>query len=266
MAMSGRLRVGSLFSGCGGMDLGLEQAGLTCVFQVEIDPHARAVLAHHWPDVHRHDDIRTFPPGPAAEWACDILVGGDPCQENSRARVTAGTRAPSLGAEFLRVIDALRPRLVLRENPTRVRADAPWPWWRFRNELEDRGYAVLPFRLRSCCFGADHQRDRLFLLAEQADAIGEPVRVSGCGTDAGAPRAPKAAVRERERVRPDAEPVVCGRGHHAHAGDGGGDARIPSRLDRLRMLGNAVDVRVARYIGTSLLAAQDAGLNPDYTP
>lgn len=245
------LTFGSLFTGCGGLDLGLEQAGLTCAFQVEIDPDARAVLERRWPDTRRHDDARTFPPDDS--WRCDLLAGGDPCQENSRARVTVGTRAPSLGAEFLRIVDALRPRLVLRENPTRSRPDAPWPWWRFRNELEDRGYAVLPFRLRSCCFGADHQRDRLFLLAEQANPFGESIWLQGRGADACAPRALETAARERERLRPDAGAVVCGRGDHARAGDGRGDARIPSRVDRLRMLGNAVDVRVARWIGETLI-------------
>jgi site-specific DNA-cytosine methylase len=61
--MSARpLVFGSLYSGCAGFDLGLEQAGFVCAFQVEIDPSARAVLAHHWPATRRHDDARTFPP------------------------------------------------------------------------------------------------------------------------------------------------------------------------------------------------------------
>lgn len=242
---------GSVFSGCGGLDRGLELAGLTCAFQVEIDPDARAVLERRWPDTRRHDDARTFPPDDS--WRCDLLVGGDPCQENSRARVTVGTRAPSLGAHFLRIVDVLRPRLVLRENPTRSRADAPWPWWRFRDELEARGYRVLPFRLRACCVGADHQRDRLFLLAEASDAVGEPVRLSGCREDAGAAGAIEAAARERERLRSNVGPVGGGAGDRPDTRDDRGDARIPRAVDRLRMLGNAVDVRAARTIGEHLM-------------
>ena len=46
------MRVLSLFSGVGGFDLGLEAAGMTTVFQCEIDPHCQQTLRHHWPDGH----------------------------------------------------------------------------------------------------------------------------------------------------------------------------------------------------------------------
>lgn len=54
-----RLTYGSLFSGIGGFDLGLDRAGMECRWQVEIDPYCQRVLAKHWPDVKRYADIRT---------------------------------------------------------------------------------------------------------------------------------------------------------------------------------------------------------------
>jgi len=53
---------GELFAGIGGFSLGLERAGMQCKWQVEIDPYAQAVLKKHWPEVPKHDDVRTFPP------------------------------------------------------------------------------------------------------------------------------------------------------------------------------------------------------------
>jgi DNA (cytosine-5)-methyltransferase 1 len=163
---------GSLFTGFGGIDLGLERAGLTCAWQVEINDYATRVLEHHWPGIRRHRDVATFPAGESAVWETDLIVGGDPCQENSKSAGSRSIVGSSPAVHFLRIVGQLRPRFVLRENPWPSRADAPWSWQRFRSGLESIGYAVLPFRLRSCCLGAEHRRDRVFLLAELANANG----------------------------------------------------------------------------------------------
>lgn len=160
------LTFGSLFTGFGGMDLGLELAGLRCVWQCENNPYAQRILARHWPDLPLCVDVRLLDHD--GEFVIpDIIVGGDPCQRNSGAGPGNGE---SLAGEFLRVVDSFRPVGVLRENPTHTRTDAPWPWWRFRAGLESLGYAVLPFRVRACCVGALSERDRLFVFGVDSNA------------------------------------------------------------------------------------------------
>jgi len=66
------LTFGSLFAGIGGFDLGLEMAGMVCKWQVEIDDYASRVLAKHWPNVARHDDVRTFPTA-ERDWSVDLI-------------------------------------------------------------------------------------------------------------------------------------------------------------------------------------------------
>lgn len=68
------LTFGSLFAGIGGFDLGFERAGMECKWQVEIDPFCQKVLSKHWPDVRRHDDVRTFPPD--GVWNVDVIWAG----------------------------------------------------------------------------------------------------------------------------------------------------------------------------------------------
>jgi DNA (cytosine-5)-methyltransferase 1 len=73
---------GELFAGIGGFSLGLERAGMTCKWQVEIDPYATAVLKKHWPEVPKHEDVRTFPP--QGDHSVDLICGGFPCQDITR--------------------------------------------------------------------------------------------------------------------------------------------------------------------------------------
>ena len=74
------MRIGSLFSGIGGLDLGLEWAGLgPVVFQCESDPFCREVLEARWPGVPRFDDVRTLGKEKLRELAAvDLICGGFP--------------------------------------------------------------------------------------------------------------------------------------------------------------------------------------------
>lgn len=110
----------SLFSGIGGFDLGLERAGMKCAWQVEKDKHCRQVLAKHWPNTQRHDDVETFNAGEPVRW----IVGGFPCQDLSVAGRRAGLagRRSGLFHEFMRIIVELAPTGVLIENVPGLRS------------------------------------------------------------------------------------------------------------------------------------------------
>lgn len=107
---------GSLFTGIGGLDYGLDAAGFECKWQVEFDPQASGVLARHWPNVTRYGDV-TQVKGADLE-PVDVLVGGWPCQDLSVAGKRAGLAGKRSGLfyEFMRLIDELSPTWVLAEN------------------------------------------------------------------------------------------------------------------------------------------------------
>ncbi len=231
---------GSLFTGIGGMDLGLERAGMTCRWQVEIDPYCQKILKKHWPDVPKLGDIREISSRHLTN--VDLFAGGDPCQENSNARQRTGLEQPSLGGEFIRLIGECRPRFVLRENPSVVRSDAPWPWHRFRSELEQIGYSVLPFRIRACCLGFEHRRERLFLFAEFSNSV--QTRLSGDEFEELERKRRETFCDTTRQDRRSTTPRIYRRT------DG-----VPHRVDRTKALGNAVVPHVAEWIGRRIMEA-----------
>ena len=152
---------GSLFSGIGGIDLGLQRAGFEIRFQVEIDPWCRRVLAKHWPDVKRYEDVRDV--GADNLEAVDLIAGGFPCQPFSLAGQRRGESDDrNLWPEMRRIVDELRPRWVLAENVPGIISlylDT------VLSDLEALGYTTGAVVLPACGFDAPHIRQRLFIVA-----------------------------------------------------------------------------------------------------
>ncbi len=105
---------GSLFTGGGGGDIGLDRAGMKCVWQCEIDRQCRSVLARHWPNVTKYDDITTMNK-PAK---VDVIIGGSPCQGFSVAGERGGLDddRSNLFREMVRIVDEVKPKYVIWEN------------------------------------------------------------------------------------------------------------------------------------------------------
>ena len=154
---------GSLFAGIGGLDLGLERAGMECRWQVEINPFCQKVLAKHWPNVRRYGDITQLT-GDELE-RVDLVCGGFPCQDLSQAGKRAGIEGSRSGLwfDYARLLGILRPRYVLIENVAGLLVDAAMR--RVVGELARLGYVGLWQSLRASDFGASHQRKRIFVVA-----------------------------------------------------------------------------------------------------
>ena len=185
------MRFVSLFAGVGGFDLGLERSGHTCVGQVEIDKHAQGVLARHWPDVPKHDDVTT-----AIDWAdeigltgnVDLVAGGFPCQDLSVAGKRAGLDGKRSGLFYdaLAFAKAVKAKTILLENvPGLLSSNQGRDFGVLLTELADAGYSNIEWRvLNSQFFGVAQRRRRVFIVA----SIGtEPFRtiLAECESSAG---------------------------------------------------------------------------------
>ena len=173
------LTVGSLFTGIGGIDLGLERTGRFKIsWMVEVDEFCRRILKKHWPEVPCYGDIR------AVDWSAvprvDMLCGGFPCQDiscaNPHGKGIEGARS-GLWKEYARAIGVLRPRYALVENvPALVRKGLDV----VLADLASLGYDAEWINLSASDVGAPHRRERVFIVAKPAD-IGRLGSAGGLG-------------------------------------------------------------------------------------
>lgn len=161
------MTIGSLFSGIGGLELGLERAGLgPVIWQAERDPYCRSVLARHWPEAKRYEDVRDID---AHSAHVDLVCGGFPCQPVSLAgqrRAQADERW--LWPEMRRIVEELRPAVVVAENVLGLRSAG------LRDVLAD--LAALGMDVEWTCLaagdvGAPHRRKRIFIVATHPDRV-----------------------------------------------------------------------------------------------
>lgn len=199
------LRIGSLFSGYGGLDMAVKQVfGASTAWVSDIDRGACKILAHRYPDVPNLGDITVI------DWSTvepvDIITGGSPCQDLSpagkRAGMSDGTRS-NLWVAMREAIAELEPTYVVWENVRgaySAAADSALEHCpgcmgdgrpgtvlralgRVLGDLSDLGYDAAWHGLRAADVGAPHGRFRVFVLAWRRDAA----HATGDGRDEGWP-------------------------------------------------------------------------------
>lgn len=190
------MRIGSLCSGYGGLDLAVGQHyGAETAWFCEYDKAPSRILAHHWPDAPNHRDITTV------DWSLvepvDILTAGYPCQPFSHAGKRKGSKDERhIWPDVARAISDLRPRVIVLEN---VRGHVSLGLDAVLGDLAGLGYDAWWGVVRAADAGAAHNRARVFIVA--TDTSGE--RHGGGENTAGVGRVDRTdAGQAREREWP----------------------------------------------------------------
>ena len=248
------LTVGSLFSGIGGLDLGLERAGLEVIWQSEIDPYGCRVLKKHWPEVVNHGNIKDINWGDVVR--PDIICGGYPCQPFSTAGKRNGTDDPRHLWPWVReAISVLRPRYAILEN---VRGHVSLGLDIVLREMASIGYDAEWQIVSAASVGAPHRRDRVIIVAYPSE---QSSNERGYGRNPGE-IAERQAVQKSVGGSNSLRTRKVFRGEESHAGRqwwatepnvGRVANGVPNRVDRLRGLGNAVVPQVAELIGRMVI-------------
>ena len=174
------MKVLSLFSGVGGFDLGLENAGMQTVFQCEWDQHCRSVLDHHWANVPKWGDISTLTGKHILAYApqIDVVAWGSPCQDLSVAagsqRIGIQGARSGLFYEGIRIIKELRketdgkyPRISIWENVAgALSSNRGADFEQILKEMVEAGAIFCEWRvLDAQYFGVPQRRRRVFVVA-----------------------------------------------------------------------------------------------------
>lgn len=180
----------SLFSGCGGLDIGVEAAGFKTLCCIEIDPFCCETLVHNQPayistarilnqDICQVDPITLMKEHGIAPRELDLLFGGPPCQTFSQIGKQDGlsdARGMPL-FEIVRLAEAMRPKALLIEN-VKALATAKDPTGqpggiliKLLSQLRKLGYTPNLKTLNAADYGVAQRRERLFVVAFKGDTV-----------------------------------------------------------------------------------------------
>jgi DNA (cytosine-5)-methyltransferase 1 len=280
------LRAAGLFAGIGGLELGLAAAGHETSLFCEIDEAARAVLGHRFPDIPCCDDIRELAALPAD---VDVITAGFPCQDLSQAGRTlglAGSRSGLVGEVFRLLRRRPVPWVVLENVPFMLQLGKGHALDVIVKTFEELGYRWAYRVIDSRSFGLPQRRRRVYLVAsldedprsvlfggdaqpiegerDAATACGfywtEGLRGLGWAVDAvptlkggsavGIPSPPAIWLPSGRIVKPDIRDAERMQGFRQNWTRPAEEVARPGA--RWKLVGNAVSVPVAKWIGEGL--------------
>jgi len=169
----------SLFSGIGGFDLGLDQAGMECILQVEQDKFALEVLHRHWPNVPKITDVKEVTADAIKALGANrdglLVAGGFPCQDLSigglRRGLFEGSRS-KLWFEFHRILSEVQPEYALIENvPGLFSSNKGRDFAVLLSGLETIGYSDIAWRVLDSQHWVPQRRKRVFILARHTPTV-----------------------------------------------------------------------------------------------
>lgn len=269
------MNVLDLFSGIGGLSLGLERAGMKTIAFCEIDKKAQLVLKKHWPNVPIFEDVSTLKKEDIHEQV-DVICGGFPCQDISVAGRGAGLEGARSGLwyEFHRLIKEIRPRYAIIENVSALRSRG---LEQVLGGLAEIGYDAEWHCIPASAVGAPHQRDRIWIVAyPQCEGEGrrgiqgprkDPETMASGSSNQFVRASETLADTASKGLEGAAGPLIQGGGDRSSSGGwtikrdwpvepnvGRVAHGIPNRVDRLKQLGNAVVPQIPELIGNMVMA------------
>lgn len=200
--MSSDIAIISLFAGVGGFDLAAHNIGIPTIAAVEIDDHARGVLAHQFPNTRLYTDVTKVSGKELKDdWSGRIiLTGGFPCQDLSIAGKRAGLAGGRSGLfwEIVRLAEEIQPEALLLENvPGLLSSNGGRDMGVVVGALAQLGYRVGWRVLDAQHFGVPQRRRRVFIVAGRfgTDTLAEVLLE--CESSA---RNPETGIKQRQNA------------------------------------------------------------------
>lgn len=226
---------GSLFAGVGGFDLGMEQAGWECQWQVEWDKHCQGVLSRHWPNIPKYLDVQDV--NGAELTPVDCIIFGSPCQDLSVAGKGGGLEGSRSGLfhEAIRIIKEMRdatgnqfPKWSIWENvPGALTSNKGNDFAKVIDEMANIGGLAIEWHILDAqWFGVAQRRRRVFVLAcyDSGTVARCPEKILPVPQDSKGDIKQSRKKRKqvaRQTSESSGEPVLYGQSGHAKWTEGG---------------------------------------------